>query len=49
MNAVEIVNSFTSLDDLRLFKDWVESPGDDLMTLLNNTGNGQGEGGAGYK
>ncbi|GAB4814523.1 hypothetical protein N2152v2_001569 [Parachlorella kessleri] len=34
VNAVEVVNSFPTFDDLKLFKKWVDSPADDLLELL---------------
>lgn len=38
VNAVEIVNSFPTLEDLKLFKRWVDAPADDLLQLLQPGG-----------
>ena len=43
VNAVEITQAFPSLEDLRRFKQWVEGPGDDLLSLLDAGGRAAGE------
>ena len=34
---MEVVNSFPTFEDLKLFKKWVDSPADDLLELLQGT------------